>query len=100
MGDLSVIGVLACGGRVVGSFAADTDFVGNSLTYSTSASIDTSEIGRASRRERVQISVVAVSLKKNYGFLCSPPRVAKTKGSHSADAAAQPTIAPASRDTA
>jgi fibronectin type 3 domain-containing protein len=35
------------GGGAVGSFAADTDFVGTSLTYSTSATIDTSGVFQA-----------------------------------------------------
>jgi fibronectin type 3 domain-containing protein len=35
------------GGGAVGSFVADTDFVGNSLTYSTTASIDTSGVYQA-----------------------------------------------------
>src|SRR5262249_54630639 len=35
------------GGGVVGSFVADTDFVGNSLTYTTTASIDTSGVFQA-----------------------------------------------------
>ena len=35
------------GGGAVGSFVADTDYVGTSLTYSTSASIDTSGVFQA-----------------------------------------------------
>jgi fibronectin type 3 domain-containing protein len=35
------------GGGAIGSFAADTDFVGNSLTYTTSNSIDTSGVYQA-----------------------------------------------------
>ena len=43
-GQFTTVLAIDAGGGAVGSFAADTDFVGSSSTYSTSASINTSSV--------------------------------------------------------
>jgi fibronectin type 3 domain-containing protein len=70
------------GGGAVGSFVADTDFVGNSLTYSTTAAIDTSGVFQAPPQSVYQTMRYANAPGFNYNIVGLTPGATYTVRLH------------------